>query len=104
VNSTNELQYSGQIFTMEIAGKPTIAFEAANLTVARELYKEQWLKEDLGRLMANGPPLYTHGATLAVRRADNTEATIYRAQVQAGRASSDLTVAYLVEVTVSAGD
>jgi hypothetical protein len=61
VNSTNELQYSGQIFTMEIAGKPTIAFEAANLTEARELYKEQWLKEARGRRRANGAPRSTMG-------------------------------------------
>jgi hypothetical protein len=42
------------IFTIEIDGNPTLAFEAKNMTEARGLWKEQWLLDDLGTLSSGG--------------------------------------------------
>jgi hypothetical protein len=47
----------GLIFTIEVDGKPTVAFEARQLREAAELCQEEWLLADLGTLSSNGVPL-----------------------------------------------
>jgi len=86
------------IFTMEIDGNPTLAFEARNMTEARALCKEQWLLEDLGALSSSGSTLCGVGAKLAVRRATEGERHVYREAEQSVPASDDLVLAYLVEL------
>lgn len=86
------------IFTIEIDGNPTLAFEAKNMTEARGLCKEQWLREDLGALSSGGSTLCGVGAKLAVRRATEGESHVYREAEQSVPASDDLVLAYLVEL------
>lgn len=86
------------IFTIEINGNPTLAFEAKSMTEARGLCKEQWLLDDLGALSAGGSALCGHGAKLAVRRATEHETQVYREAERSVPASDDLMLAYLVEL------
>ena len=86
------------IFTIEINGNPTIAFEAKNMAEARGLCKEQWLLDDLGALSSDGLALCGVGAKLAVRRATEREMQVYREAERSVPASDDLVLAYLVEL------
>ena|SRR5271165_357931 len=86
------------IFTIEINGNPTIAFEAKNMAEARGLCKEQWLLDDLGALSSGGLALCGVGAKLAVRRATEREMQVYREAERSVPASDDLVLAYLVEL------
>jgi hypothetical protein len=86
------------VFTIEIDGNPTLAFEAKNMTEARGLCKEQWLLEDLGALSSGGSALCGVGAKLAVRRATEGESHVYWEAERSVPASDDLVLAYLVEL------
>jgi hypothetical protein len=86
------------IFTIEIDGNPTLAFEAKNMSEARGLCKEQWLLDDLGTLSSGGSALCGIGAKLAVRRATERETQAYREAERSVPASDDLVLAYLVEL------
>jgi hypothetical protein len=84
---------------LDIAGIPTLTFEAKNLREANEVCRENWLLDDLLRLTSNGMPLLDGRAKLRVRYAAETEADIYRngpaiAQVP----DDDLVMVYLVEL------
>jgi hypothetical protein len=86
------------IFTIEIDGNPTLAFEAKNMTEAQGLCKEQWLFDDLGALSSGGSAVCGVGAKLAVRRATERESQVYREAERSVPASDDLVLAYLVEL------
>jgi hypothetical protein len=86
------------IFTIEIDGNPTIAFEAKNMTEARGLCKEQWLRDDLSALTSGGLALFGVGTKLAVRRAIERETQVYSEAKRSVQASDDLVLAYLVEL------
>jgi hypothetical protein len=88
-----------RIFRLEVAGTPTLTFEAKNLREAHEVCREKWLLDDLLRLTSNGIALLDARAKLRVRYAAETEADIYRngsaiAQVP----DDDLVLVYLVEL------
>jgi hypothetical protein len=87
----------GLVFTMEIDGKPTLAFEAKNLREASELCKEDWLRADLSVLKSNGVPLCGPHAKLRVRLANGKEIQIYRDAERDVQASDDLVLTYLLE-------
>src|SRR5262245_422413 len=56
------------IFTLDIDGRPVLAFEAKNLSESRELCRELWLRQDIAGLMSNGAPLWDGKAPLRARR------------------------------------
>ncbi|MCK1362937.1 hypothetical protein IVB47_00405 [Bradyrhizobium sp. 62] len=89
--------FSGSVFTMDVEGKATFAFEAKNFREAFELCKEDWVRDDLSAITSNGLPLCSSTAKLTVRRADEAEIAIYRkAAIQAQ--TEDLVLAYLVNL------
>jgi hypothetical protein len=88
----------GLIFTIEVDGKPTVAFEARQLREAAEICSEEWLRADLNALSSNGVPLCGIGTKLRARIANEHERTVYRQAVQAAEASDDILLAYLVEL------
>jgi hypothetical protein len=88
----------GLIFTIEVDGKPTIAFEARQLREAAELSKEEWLRADLNTLSSNGVPLCGIASKLKARIANDAESEIYREAVKEARASDEIVLAYLVEL------
>jgi hypothetical protein len=54
----------GLIFTIEVDGVPTVAFEARQLPEAAEHCKEEWLRADLSTLSSYGVPLCGIGSKL----------------------------------------
>jgi hypothetical protein len=98
-NKRMTVTFVGSIFTMQVDGKATFAFEAKNFREAHELCKEDWLRADLMEITSNGVPLCSETAKLSVRKADELEAQVYKgAALQAD--TDDLVLAYLVELDV----
>jgi hypothetical protein len=88
----------GLIFTIEVDGKPTVAFEARQLREAAELSKEEWLRADLNALSSNGAPLCGIGSKLRARIANEPERLAYREVAKRAHLSDDILFAYLVEL------
>jgi hypothetical protein len=86
----------GLIFTIEIDGKPTIAFEARQLREAAELCAERWFRDDLNALRSNGEPLCRIASKLRARISNERERVVYREAAQATNAEDGLLLAYLV--------
>jgi len=88
----------GLIFTIEIDGVPTVAFEARRPREAAELCKEEWLRADLSTLSSNGVPLCGIGSKLRARIASEPERSVYREAAKEAKLSDDILFAYLVEL------
>jgi hypothetical protein len=87
-----------RVFTLEVDGRPILAFEASNTSEASQLSKETWLLEDLGLLTSNGAPLRTAQSQLSVRPATAKEVIVFGHMSKAAKPSDDLMLAYLVEL------
>jgi len=88
----------GLIFTIEVDGKPAVAFEARQLREASELSKEAWFRADLNAVNSNGVPLCGIGSKLRARIANEPEREIYRAAAEVTEAADDILLVYLVEL------
>src|SRR5262245_24992328 len=66
------------IFTLDIDGIPTLAFEARNLRESQQLCHEAWLRQDISDLTSNGSPLWDGKARLRARRSTEDEIAVYR--------------------------
>jgi hypothetical protein len=87
------------IFTLDIGGKPTLAFEAKNLKESQQLCHEYWLRRDIADLTSNGTPLWDGKARLRARRSTEDEIAAYReVERDAAQPQDDLLLAYLVEL------
>ena len=86
------------IFTIEIGDTPTLAFEAQNFREARELCREQWLKDDLAAAKADGVPLWDGKAKLRARPALPNEIALFGEAKNNGDPSDGLMLVYLVEL------
>jgi hypothetical protein len=87
-----------RVFTLEVDGRATLAFEASATRQAMELCKESWLLDDLTFLRSNGVPLGTVGSRLSVRPATPKEITVFKQAAESAEASDDMVLAYLVEL------
>jgi hypothetical protein len=87
-----------RIFTIEISGTPTLAFEAQNLHEAQELCHEQWLKDDLAETKSDGAPLWDGKANLRARIARPDESTLFAEAKNNGQPSDELMLVYLVKL------
>ncbi|MBR1233660.1 hypothetical protein JQ611_16590 [Bradyrhizobium sp. AUGA SZCCT0182] len=88
----------GLIFTIDVDGKPTVAFEARQFREAAELTKEVWFRTDLTKLSSNGEPVCGIGSKLKARIATESERGVYRQAVQEAEATDDILLVYLVEL------
>jgi hypothetical protein len=88
------------IFTLDVGGRPVLAFEARNLRESWEICHEQWMREDLTELRSKGLPLWDGKARLRSRYAAETETEVYRqaAQARDGESTDDMLLVYLVEL------
>ena len=86
-----------RIFTLEVDGRPTLAFEAARAPEAKQICKEVWLQEDLDTLTSRGVPLRRNkGSKVLVRPATAEEAVKFADQASQAKPSDELFVAYMV--------
>ncbi len=88
------------IYVLEIAGKPTLVFEAASYNEARSLTKEEWLRQELAGLRSNGSPVWDGEIKLMVRRAEEGEKQLFAEASENGQSSDvdELFFVYLVEL------
>lgn len=89
---------SGLTFTIEVDGKPAVAFEARKVREAAELSKEAWFRADLNAVNSNGVPVCGIGSKLRARIATEPEREIYRAAAEVTEASDDILLVYLIEL------
>ena len=87
-----------RVFTLEVDGRPTLAFEASRTREAQQLCNESWLRDDLISLKSRGVPLCTANAKLSVRPATAEEATAFGEAAEVARPSGDMVLVYLVEL------
>jgi hypothetical protein len=92
-----EISVTGIIATVEVDGRPTVAFEARNSREASQLLKEHWFREDLQELRTNGSPLWDGKARLRSRTASEDEIEKYEAMAaEAEDDTGDIVLAFLV--------
>ena len=87
-----------RVFTLEVDGRPILAFEAGTANQAKQLCNESWLKDDLTRLKSSGDPLSTDRSKLSVRPATAEEAIVFGHAAEVAKPCEDLLLAYLVEL------
>jgi hypothetical protein len=86
------------IFTIEVDGKPTLAFEAKRYSEAEAICGCEGLRAKLSLLKSGDIPLCGDNANLDVRLAHPDEAGFYRQAASASQSTDDLTLVYLVEL------
>ena len=89
-----------RVFTLEVDGKPTLAFEASRTGEAQEICKEAWLRDDLIVLSSGGVPICGDRSKLSVRPATDEEVVIYEQAVEVAKPSDDMVLAFLIELDV----
>ena len=87
-----------RVFTLEVDGRPTLAFEATGTREAQQLCQESWLLNDLSILRSAGARLRTAKSKLSVRPATPDEATVLALVANRRNPSEDMVLAYLVDL------
>jgi hypothetical protein len=64
-------------FTLEVDGRPILAFEAGGNRKAQQIFNESWLLDDLSLLRSGGVSLRTAQSKLSVRPATPEEAAAF---------------------------
>ena len=86
------------IFTIEVDGKPTLAFGAKRYSEAEAICGDEQPLTRLSSLKSSGVPLCGDNAVLNVRLAHPDEAARYEQAVGAPQSTDDLLLVYLVEL------
>jgi hypothetical protein len=89
--------FAPSIWTLEIDGKPTLAFEALKYREADEIRHQEWLRVELGQRKINHVPLCGADSHLRIRLARPAEMLLYRQAAEANKLS-DNHLAYLIEL------
>jgi hypothetical protein len=89
--------FAPSIWTLEIDGKPTLAFEAEKYREAYEICHKEWLRLELGQRKINYVPLCGADSRLRIRLARPTEMDLYRQAAETNKLSDDR-LAYLIEL------
>jgi hypothetical protein len=89
---------SFSIFTIEVDGKPTLAFDAKRYSEAEAICGDEGLRAKLSLLKSGDVPLCGDNAILDVRLAHPDEAALYRQAAGASQSTDDLMLVYLVEL------
>jgi hypothetical protein len=91
-------QLSLSIFTIEVDGKPTLAFKAKRYSEAKAICQGKQLRTKLSALKSSDFPLAPEeNSILDVRLARRDEAALYK-QAAARQSTDDLLLVYLVEL------
>ena len=89
--------FAPSIWTLEIDGQPTLAFEARKYREADEICRQEWLRFELGQQKINDVPLCRADSDLRIRLARPDEVFLYRQAAEANKLSDDK-LAYLIEL------
>jgi hypothetical protein len=86
------------IFTIEVDGKPTLAFEAKRYSEAEAISGDEGLRAKLSLLKSGDVPVCGDNAVLDVRLARPDETALYRQAADASPSTDNLMLVYLVEL------
>ena len=86
------------IFTVEVDGKATLAFEAKRCSDAEAICGDEGLRTKLSLLKSGDIRICGDNALLDVRLARPDEAAVFKQAVGASQSTGDLMLVYLVEV------
>ena len=89
--------FAPSIWTLEIDGKPTLAFEAMKYREADEICHQESLRLELGQRKINYVPLCDADSHLRIRLAKPAEVDLYRQAAETSKLSDDR-LAYLIEL------
>jgi hypothetical protein len=89
--------FAPTIWTLEIDGRPTLAFEAMKYREADEICHQEWLRLELGQRKINNVPLCVADSHLRIRLARPAEMLLYRQAAEANK-TSDNNLTYLIEL------
>jgi hypothetical protein len=90
------------VFTLTVDGTPILTFAADNAPQARELAREQWLRDELGALSRDGAPICHAKSKLAVRSAQEDERLAYAEGAKSDPANDDVLLVYLIDLGAAA--
>jgi hypothetical protein len=96
-NEMNE-RLSLSTFTIEVDGKPTLAFGAKRYSEAEAICGGEELRAKLRLLKCGGVPICGENALLGVRLARPDEAALYRQAADSSQSTDELMLVYLVEL------
>jgi hypothetical protein len=85
-------------FTIEVDGRPTIAFKARKYAEAETICEDEELRARLRLLKSGQLPVCGDNATLVVRLARPDEAALYSQAASASPSTDDVMLVYLVEL------
>ncbi len=83
-------------FTIEVDGRPTLAFKAKKYAEAEAICEDEGLRTRLSRLNSGQVPICGDNAALVVRLAHSDEAALYRQVASASPSTDDVMLVYLV--------
>jgi hypothetical protein len=89
-----------RVFTLQVDGRPTLAFEASRTREAQEICKGAWLRDDLIVLSSGGVPICGDRSKLSVRPATDEEVVIYKQAAELAKPTDDMVLAFLIELDV----
>jgi hypothetical protein len=87
-----------RVYTLEVDGRPTLAFEASRTREAQEICKGEWLRDDLIVLSSGSVPICGDRSKLSVRPATDEEVVIYEQAAEMAKPSDGMVLAYLIEL------
>jgi hypothetical protein len=85
-------------FTIEVDGRPTIAFKAKKYAEAEAISEDEGLRAKLRLLKSGQVPIVGDDATIVLRLAHPDEAALYNQAANASPPTADLMLVYLVEL------
>jgi hypothetical protein len=91
--------FARSIWTLEVDGKPILAFKAEKYREAYEICRQEGLRFELARQKINDVPLCRADSDLRIRLARPDEMVLYRQAAEADQSSDDKLV-YLIELDV----
>jgi hypothetical protein len=89
---------SGQVFTLDISGRPTLVLEAADIEFARGICSLSEFRMDLTNVTSNGLSICPPNALLVVRGATQTEVVAFKRAVSLAPPSDEFNFAFLIKV------
>jgi hypothetical protein len=87
-----------QVFVLDIDRRPTLAFEASDLSEAQEICRDADLRADLSALTSDGAPICQPNATLSPRAAAQEEIAAFRHAAERAPASDQPTMTFLIKI------
>jgi hypothetical protein len=87
-----------RVFTLEVDGRPILAFEAGGNRKAQQICNEPWLLDDLSLLRSGGAALRTAQSKLSVRPATPEEAAAFGQAAKNDKLSDDMPLVYLIDL------